>query len=129
MTRETAMKKLLIVDDSNVIRGKIARSLTQLGIEIVGLVANGKDAVTRFKATQPDVVTMDLTMPGMDGLECIRAITKIDPTVRILVVSALADKSTAIKALKEGAQGFLCKPFTDEELTEAISELIEEKLE
>lgn len=123
------MKKLLIVDDSNVIRSKIARSLTRFGIEIVGLVANGKDAVTRFKATRPDVVTMDLTMPGMDGLECIRHITKIDPKVRILVVSALADKSTAIHALKEGAQGFLCKPFTDEELTEAISELIEEKLE
>ncbi|MBI4997322.1 MAG: response regulator [Rhodocyclales bacterium] len=123
------MKKLLIVDDSNVIRGKIARSLTRFGIEIVGLVANGKDAVTRFRITRPDVVTMDLTMPGMDGLECIRAITRIDPTVRILVVSALADKSTAIQALKEGAQGFLCKPFTDDELTEAISELIEEKLE
>jgi two-component system chemotaxis response regulator CheY len=123
------MKKLLIVDDSNVIRNKIARSLTRFGIEIVGLVANGKDAVTRFRATCPDVVTMDLTMPGMDGLECIRAITRIDPTVRILVVSALADKSTAIQALKEGAQGFLCKPFTDEELTEAIGELIEEKLE
>lgn len=123
------MKKLLIVDDSNVIRNKIARSLTRFGIEIVGLVANGKDAVTRFSATRPDVVTMDLTMPGMDGLECIRAITRIDPTVRILVVSALADKSTAIQALKEGAQGFLCKPFTDEELTEAIGELIEEKLE
>lgn len=129
MTRATTMKKLLIVDDSNIIRNKIARSLTRFGIEIVGLVANGKDAVIRFRATRPDVVTMDLTMPGMDGLECIRAITRIDPTVRILVVSALADKSTAIQALKEGAQGFLCKPFTDEELTEAIGELIEEKLE
>lgn len=122
------MKKLLIVDDSNVIRSKIARSLSRFGIEIVGLVANGKDAITRFKVTRPDVVTMDLTMPEMDGLECIRAITAFDPKVRILVVSALADKATAIQALKEGAQGFLCKPFTDEELTEAISELIEEEL-
>lgn len=118
------MKKLLIVDDSNIIRSKIARSLTEFGIEIVGMAANGRDAVLRFPKARPDLVTMDLTMPEMDGLECIRELRKIDPKVRILVVSALADKSTAIQALKEGAQGFLCKPFTEDELTEAISELI-----
>lgn len=118
------MKKLLIVDDSNIIRSKIARALSQLGIEIVGLAANGRDAVLRFKNARPDLVTMDLTMPEMDGLECIRELRKIDPKVRILVVSALADKSTAIQALKLGAQGFVCKPFTEDELTEAMSELI-----
>lgn len=118
------MKKLLIVDDSNIIRSKIARSLTEFGVEIVGMAANGRDAVLRFGKARPDLVTMDLTMPEMDGLECIRELRKIDPKVRILVVSALADKSTAIQALKEGAQGFLCKPFTEDELTEAISELI-----
>lgn len=118
------MKKLLIVDDSNIIRSKIARGLSQFGIEIVGLAANGRDAVLRFKNARPDLVTMDLTMPEMDGLECIRELRKIDPTVRILVVSALADKSTAIQALKLGAQGFVCKPFTEDELTEAMSELI-----
>jgi two-component system chemotaxis response regulator CheY len=120
------MWKLLIVDDSNIIRSKIARSLGQLNVKIVGLVGNGRDAVTRFESVHPDIVTMDLTMPEMDGLECIRAITRIDPTVRILVVSALADKATAIQALKEGAQGFLCKPFSDDELADAISELIGE---
>ena len=118
------MKKLLIVDDSNIIRSKIARSLTEFGVEIVGMAPNGRDAVLRFAKARPDLVTMDLTMPEMDGLECIREIRKIDPKVRILVVSALADKSDAIQALKEGAQGFLCKPFTEDELTEAISELI-----
>jgi two-component system chemotaxis response regulator CheY len=120
------MRKLLIVDDSNIIRSKIARSLAQFNVKIVGLVANGRDAVARFEAVHPDIVTMDLTMPEMDGLECIRAIARIDPKVRILVVSALADKATAIRALKEGAQGFLCKPFSEDELTEAMSELIGE---
>ena len=119
-------KKLLIVDDSNIIRSKIARSLTEFGVEIVGLAANGRDAVARFEKTRPDLVTMDLTMPEMDGLECIRELRKIDPKVRILVVSALADKSDAIQALMQGAQGFLCKPFSEDELTEAISELIGE---
>ena len=119
------MKKLLIVDDSNIIRSKIARAIGELGLEIVGMAGNGVDAVARFRATSPDLVTMDLTMPEMDGLECIRALRALDPHVRILVVSALADKATAIQALKEGAQGFLCKPFSEAELTEALGELLE----
>ncbi len=117
--------KLLIVDDSNIIRGKIARALGSHHIEIAGLAANGREAVARFEATRPDLVTMDLTMPEMDGLECIRHIRALRPDVRILVVSALADKDTAIQALKEGAQGFLCKPFTEQDLTDAITELLD----
>lgn len=120
-------KKLLIVDDSNIIRNKIARALGEYGLEITGMASNGHDAVERFDATRPEIVTMDLTMPEMDGIECIRKIHAIDPQVRILVVSALADKATAIQALKEGAQGFLCKPFTPEELTDAIGELLQEE--
>ncbi|MBL8482892.1 MAG: response regulator [Rhodocyclaceae bacterium] len=118
--------KLLIVDDSNIIRSKIARALGAYGLEVVGLAANGRDAVARAAVTRPDVITMDLTMPEMDGIQCIREIRKLRPKVQILVVSALADKATAIQALKEGAQGFLCKPFTEQELTDAIGELIEE---
>ncbi|HRX71957.1 MAG: response regulator [Gammaproteobacteria bacterium] len=117
------MKKLLIVDDSNIIRSKIARCLGKYGLEIAGMASNGQEALTQFKATRCDLVTMDLTMPHMDGIECIRALREIDAHVRILVVSALADKATAILALKEGAQGFLCKPFTESDLTEAIGEL------
>ncbi len=120
------MKKLLIVDDSNFIRSKIARALGSNDLQIVGMSSNGKDAVARFKATRPTLVTMDLTMPEMDGIECIRAMRAIDSKVRILVVSALADKATAIGALKEGAQGFVCKPFSEDELNEAIGELMEE---
>ncbi|HMW56108.1 MAG TPA: response regulator [Accumulibacter sp.] len=118
------MKRLLIVDDSNIIRSKIARCLGEYGLEIAGLAANGRDALLRFQATPCDLVTMDLTMPQMDGIECIRALRALDPKVHILVVSALADKATAIQALKEGAQGFLCKPFSESELTEAIGELL-----
>lgn len=116
--------KLLIVDDSNVIRNKIARALSAYGLEIVGLAADGESALRLFAASRPEVVTMDLTMPKMDGIDCIRQIHAMAPTTRILVVSALADKATAIRALKEGAQGFLCKPFTEEALTAAIGELL-----
>lgn len=120
-------RKLLIVDDSNIIRNKIARALGAYGLEIVGMAPNGESALRMFGENRPQVVTMDLTMPEMDGIECIRKLHAIDPVVRILVVSALADKATAIQALKEGAQGFLCKPFTEDELTEAIGELLSEE--
>lgn len=120
-------RKLLIVDDSNIIRNKIARAMGSYGLEIVGMAPNGETALQLFSQIRPQVVTMDLTMPEMDGIECIRKIHAIDPSVRILVVSALADKATAIQALKEGAQGFLCKPFTEDELTEAIGELLSEE--
>ena len=118
--------KLMIVDDSNIIRSKITRTLSQHDMVVVATASNGEEAIKLFAQSKPDVVTMDLTMPRMDGLECIRAIRKINPKIHILVVSALADKSTAIQALKEGAQGFLCKPFSESDLTEAMEELLGE---
>ena len=116
--------KLMIVDDSNIIRSKITRTLSQHHMEVVATASNGEEAISLFARTTPDVVMMDLTMPRMDGLECIRALRKLNSKVHILVVSALADKATAIQALKEGAQGFLCKPFSESDLTEAMDELL-----
>ena len=116
--------KLMIVDDSNIIRSKITRTLSQHHMEVVATASNGEEAISLFATTKPDVVTMDLTMPLMDGLECIRALRKLNANVHILVVSALADKATAIQALKEGAQGFLCKPFSEADLTEAMDDLL-----
>jgi len=116
--------KLMIVDDSNIMRRRIERSQTFEEIELVGTAANGLEALEMFKKMDPDVVTMDLTMPQMDGIECIENLVKIKPAVRILVISALADKATAVEAMEKGANGFLNKPFTDRQLNEAIAELI-----
>ena len=66
-------------------------------------------------------------MPKMDGIECIQQLIALDPHVRILVISALSDKATGIAALKKGARGFLCKPFTDQQLTAALVELTEDE--
>jgi two-component system, chemotaxis family, chemotaxis protein CheY len=115
--------RLLIVDDSNMIRTRISRVVQSGGLKnvaVVGLAKNGLEAVRIAKVARPDVVTMDLTMPEMDGIECIAALIKHDPKINILVVSALSDKSTAIAALKLGARGFVAKPFTDEELQIAL---------
>jgi two-component system chemotaxis response regulator CheY len=116
--------KLLIVDDSNVIRRSIARNLTDVPTE-VRMAGNGLEALTAIDEFEPDLVTMDITMPEMDGLACVAEILRRKPHVRILVVSALADKATAVEAVRRGAQGFLLKPFTAETLNEEIAELLE----
>jgi two-component system chemotaxis response regulator CheY len=118
--------KLMIVDDSNIIRRRIERSQQIARLEVVGAACNGREAVDLFRRTQPDVVTMDLTMPEMDGIECVQELVAINPNVLILVVSALADKATAGEAIEKGANGFLCKPFNDRQLNEALEELLSE---
>src|ERR1041384_187795 len=113
--------KLMIVDDSNIMRRRIERSQNFEELELVGTACNGLEAIEMFRKMDPDVVTMDLTMPQMDGIECIENIVKIKPAVRILVIWALAKKAPVLKARKKGATGFLKKPFTDRQLNEAIA--------
>ncbi|MDO5687197.1 MAG: response regulator [Neisseria sp.] len=120
------MYKLMVVDDSNIIRNRIKRGYNSMQFELVATATNGVEALEFFKTHRPQVVTMDLTMPEMDGLECIKSIMELDPNVHILVVSALSDKATGIRALELGAQGFICKPFTDEQLVEALNELVQD---
>jgi len=116
--------KLLIVDDSNIMRRRIERSQQFEELTVVGTAGNGIEALEMFRRTDPDMVTMDLTMPQMDGIECISKLVQLKPAVRILVISALADKATAVEAMERGANGFLNKPFTDRQLNEAIAELM-----
>ncbi len=118
--------RLLIVDDSNIIRSRIARVASHprlRGIDIVGLAKNGAEAVDICIRQSPTVVTMDLTMPEMDGISCVEKLVEHDANLNILVVSALSDKATAIAALKMGAKGFLQKPFSDEQLVDALLEV------
>jgi two-component system chemotaxis response regulator CheY len=121
-------KRIMVVDDSNMIRTRISRVIQNSGLTnlaLVGLARNGAEAIRVARAGQPDIVTMDLTMPEMDGVECIRELLQLFPKINILVVSALSDKSTAIAALKQGARGFVSKPFTDEELKMALLDMLE----
>lgn len=117
------MKKIMIVDDSNVIRNRISRGSSGGDFQVVATAGNGLEAVDLYREHRPDVVTMDLTMPKMDGLSCIATITEMDEEANILVISALSDKATGIRALELGARGFICKPFTDRDLFEALEEM------
>ncbi len=116
--------KLLIVDDSLCVRRKIERSaLGRKGLSIL-TADNGQQAVELFEHERPELVTMDLTMPKMGGVECVKRLTEINSDVHILVISALSDKLTALSAIKNGAEGFLKKPFSDDELHCALDELV-----
>ena len=116
--------RLLIVDDSNIIRRRIERSQRLPRLQVVGTARDGREAVERFIETDPDVVTMDITMPHMNGIECVEELVRMKPGVLILIVSALADKATAVEAMEKGANGFLNKPFSDRQLNEALEELL-----
>lgn len=118
------MYKLMIVDDSMIIRNKIARLPPSSPYQIVCKAKNGVEAIEYCKKFSPDIATMDLTMPEMDGLECIKNLIMLKPDIQILVISALSDKATGIKALKLGANGFLTKPFNDQQLLKALNELM-----
>jgi two-component system chemotaxis response regulator CheY len=118
--------RMMIVDDSNIIRRRIERSQQNARLQVVGSASNGREAVELFQKTNPDVVTMDLTMPEMDGIQCVERLVSLKPEILILVVSALADKATAVEAIEKGANGFLCKPFSDRQLNDALAELLRE---
>lgn len=120
------MPSIMIVDDSNVIRNRITRSSEKIKLDVVATAPNGRDAVILYDVLRPDLVTMDLTMPEMDGLTCIREIIELNENANILVISALTDKATGIKALEYGARGFIYKPFTDDDLFNALQEMCED---
>jgi two-component system chemotaxis response regulator CheY len=116
--------KLMIVDDSAIIRQAIHKHLKDFNIEVVGNAEDGKTAMEVFQRTHPDVVTLDITMPEMDGLTVLEEMLKIDKNVKVMVVTALSDKSTGLKAIKLGAKSFLPKPFTPEKLRASFGRLI-----
>ena len=117
--------RLLIVDDSLVVRDAIQRSTIGSTISAVFRAEDGEEAVSIFSRERPEMVTMDLTLPRLDGLGAIRKIRELSPRTSILVISALNSHKTAMEAIALGACGFLTKPFTAREISEALDQLAE----
>ncbi len=120
--------KVMIVDDSGVVR-KIIESLLKdlkVNLNIVGTCSNGKEALELFKLFRPEIVTLDITMPEMDGLECLAKMKEINPASNIIIISALKDKETGMRAIKLGATSFITKPFIGEDLKLEIKAIINE---
>lgn len=112
-------KKALIVDDSMVMRAMIRDILTKGGFDVVGQAKNGKEAVEQYSQLRPDLVTMDIIMPGEHGTEVVRKLVEMDKDARIVIVSGLNQKNLVLQAMENGARDFLVKPFENHELLEA----------
>ena len=113
-------KKVMVVDDSRMMELQIRKLLEGTEFEVAAYCENGEEAIARYGEVQPDVVTMDIIMPGMDGLKTAQTILKEDPDARIVMVSELAYNGTFEEAKALGAKGFIGKPFGKERLLEAF---------
>jgi len=124
MENELNKKSLLIVDDSSIIRKAISMYLKDFDLEVVGTANNGTTALKLFNELKPKYVTLDISMPGIDGFQVLKDMVKIDKSAKIIVITALADKSTGIKALKLGAVNYLIKPFSPEKLKKLFKRIV-----
>jgi two-component system chemotaxis response regulator CheY len=104
--------RVLICDDAAFMRAAIGAALTAAGHEVVGEAATGEQAVERFRACRPDLVTMDIVMPGGSGMDAVRRIREIEPGARIVMVTAMGQEALIKQAREAGASAFLVKPFT-----------------
>ena len=114
----------MIVDDSTVIRTIIGGALRSLDLEIVAEAGSGPDALSLFAEHLPDIVTLDITIPEIDGMTCLKEFLKLKPDARILMITAVSDKAVAMSAMEIGAAGFLNKPVSPSALREAIERLV-----
>ena len=116
--------RLLIVDDSSTVRRSIERHILSERVTEIYQAANGREAMELFERYRPEFVTMDLTMPEMDGLTCISKMMALKPDTRLMVISALGDAETAIEAVERGANEYVVKPFSAEDLNLALANLV-----
>jgi len=114
------MPTVLITDDTLFMRATLRNILEKAGFEVVGEAADGEEAVELYRQLRPDVVTMDITMPKLDGIEAIKQIRREDPEARIVVCSAMGQKPLVIEAIRSGARDFIVKPFQPERVIEAV---------
>ncbi len=117
------MSKVLIVDDSLLLRNIIKNQLSAQGYEIVGEAKNGEEAVEMYSNTKPDLVTMDITMDGMNGLDAAKEILANDAGAKIIMVSALGEDEIMSKAIKLGVKDFIVKPFVPDRLISAVKKV------
>lgn len=117
-------KRILITDDALFMRVTLKNILTQNGFEVVGEAENGAQSVKLFKELQPDLVTMDITMPEMDGISALKEIKALDPSAKVVMCSAMGQKGMVIEAIQAGAKDFIVKPFQPDRVVEAVNKLL-----
>ena len=117
------MPKILVVDDAAFMRMRCSKLLTDNGYDVVE-AENGLDAIAKYKATKPDAVLLDITMPEMDGLTALKEIRKVDPEAKVAMVTAMGQQSMIMDAIKSGAKDFVVKPFQPDRVLAAVKKLV-----
>lgn len=116
--------RVLIVDDAAFMRASLKMMLERNGFEIVGEADNGEAGVKKYEQLRPDIVTMDITMPKMDGIKALQGIKAIDKNANIVVVSALGKEDLVREAIIHGAKGFIVKPINEEHLVKTLNKIV-----
>lgn len=116
--------RILIVDDATFMRMMIKNIIVKNGYEVAGEAENGAEAVKLYAELKPDLVTMDITMPEMDGIESVKAIKKVDPNARIIMCSAMGQQAMVMEAIQAGAMDFIVKPFKQDRILQAIERVM-----
>lgn len=120
------MKTVLVVDDAVFMRTTIKRMLEDQSFNVIGEASNGAEAVEMYRKLLPDVVTMDVTMPGMTGIEAVEAIISEHPNAKIVMVTALGQQKLIVDAIEKGAKDFVTKPFNPEQIIQVLTNVTDE---
>lgn len=118
------MAKILIIDDSKMSRRMLRTVLEGIGHEIAGEATNGEEGLAMYRDLKPDAVTMDITMPQMDGINCLKEIMAFDKDAKVVMVTAAGQSTKLVEALKNGAKEFICKPYEPEQIINAFKEVL-----
>jgi two-component system chemotaxis response regulator CheY len=110
----------MIVDDAAFMRATLKDVITKGGFSVVCEAVNGEDAIQKYKVHKPDIVTMDITMPEMDGIEALRKIREFDASARVIMCSAIGQQANVLESIKCGAKDFIVKPFQPDRVLEAL---------
>jgi two-component system chemotaxis response regulator CheY len=117
------MKKVLVADDATFMRTSLRMMLERNGFEVAAEAENGLVAVNKYKEINPDIVTMDITMPICDGIKAVQMIKEYDPNAKIIMISSMGQECFVKEAILSGAKGFIVKPFKEEYVIETLSKL------
>lgn len=115
--------RVLIADDAMFMRNSLRIILEKAGFEVVGMAENGEEAFAMYKSLKPDIVTMDITMPVMDGLEALKAIRAYDKEAAVVMISAMGNEERVVAAVMSGAKNFIVKPFHAEKVIAVLSKV------
>lgn len=118
-------KRILIVDDAIFMRMKLKDILEKGGYEVVAEAQNGVEAIEKFKTENPDLVTMDITMPEMDGIAALKGIREINPNAKVIMCSAMGQQSMVMDAIRAGALDFIVKPFDNDRVIQSIDKALQ----